>query len=416
MGWNEHGKYGITTGRTVRSSFAYCSKNTGRWNPRIDTETLFKFTRGTDKLTRHELDEFLSINDIDDDLGDFSESMFQLASERVHYCSVLYSLKKRKRWMLAESVSSAQLDDRRDRRNISGNVTFIHRRVERKLKADCIAVHKLDKDIIFRSKTRSYARATDLLTNSDGIKEGPELCYEISYRYPAGSYPVYAEVHKTWVRDQSSCQGPFSKPHKARSRDTGAKHKGARTNILTEAQIRDERMFLDEQVEMCSSETPRQFCQNKITVLNSKCFNLCKSANETLSNNTFEVGQFVNQSLATSATNVELKDFSVSDSKRLYSEVVSRSSTLKEPSLLQNKVSNFSTECGEISGCGAESDSTWMYNRQEARSRAHATSFNGVFNFLPETINKDQKHNYPAHSTDGSLSRNSLTEMVRLSL
>ena len=128
MGWNERGKYGVTTCRTVRSPFAYCSKNTGRWNPSLDTETLVKFTRGTDQLTKHELDAFLSINDMENGLGDFSDSMFLLASGRVLYSSVIYSLKKRKRWTLVERISTNQLND--IEANDLGNVTFFHRRVE----------------------------------------------------------------------------------------------------------------------------------------------------------------------------------------------------------------------------------------------------------------------------------------------
>jgi len=190
MGWNERGKYGVTTGRTVRSPFSYCSKNTGRWNPRLDTETLVKFTRGTDQLTKHELEAFLSINDMEDGLGDFNNSMFLLASEIVHYSSVIYS----GRWTLAERISRNQLSDREG--NDLGNVTFIHRRVQRKLKADCIAVHKINEDAVFCSKKHLYAKVADLLANSDALKIEPELCYEMSYRYPEGSYPLYAEVHK----------------------------------------------------------------------------------------------------------------------------------------------------------------------------------------------------------------------------
>ena len=208
MGWNERGKYGINMGQTVRSPFAHCSKNTGKWNPRLDTETLLKFTRGTDRLSWREFEDFLRSNtDTDDGLGDFDISMFQLASGTVHFSSVVYSLKKRKRWTLAEIISSSYLDDMEDRGSYIGNVTFIHRRVGRKLKADCIAVHKLNKDTILRSKKHLYARAADLLSKSDSIKAEPELCYEVSYRYPSSSYPVYAEVHKfrSHARDRSSC-------------------------------------------------------------------------------------------------------------------------------------------------------------------------------------------------------------------
>lgn len=216
MGWKEYGKYGVCTGRTVRSPFAH-SKRIGSWNPRLDTETLFKFTRGTENLSRYELDEFLCNNDIDDGLGDFNDSSFNLASESVHHCSICYSLKKRKRWNLAEKCSQ-QLSDLEDRWRYGRNITIINRRVERKLKADCIAVHKTNRNEALQSKRHLYARASDLLRNGDEADVQPELCYEISYRYPLSSYPVHAEVHR--VRDDSSWKWPVSK---ARSKGKGAK-------------------------------------------------------------------------------------------------------------------------------------------------------------------------------------------------
>ena len=45
---------------------------------------------------------------------------------------------------------------------------------------------------VFQSKKHLYAKAADLLANRDAIKIEPELCYEKSYRYPEGSYPLYA--------------------------------------------------------------------------------------------------------------------------------------------------------------------------------------------------------------------------------
>ena len=48
---------------------------------------------------------------MEDGLGDFNDSMFLLASERVHYSIVIYSLKKRKRWALAERISTNHLSD-----------------------------------------------------------------------------------------------------------------------------------------------------------------------------------------------------------------------------------------------------------------------------------------------------------------
>ena len=100
-----------------------------------------------------------------------------------------------------------------DRNNV-GNVAFIHRTVERKLAADCIAVHKRNEDTVFRSKKHLCAKAADLLANSDAIKTEPELCYEMSYRYPEGSYPLYIEVYKTQAQDLLPARMPLLSPIK----------------------------------------------------------------------------------------------------------------------------------------------------------------------------------------------------------
>ncbi len=283
MGWKEYGKYGVCTGRTVRSPFAHSMRNGSR-NPRLDTETLLKFTRGTENLSRYELNEFLSNNDINDGLGDFNDSKSQLASGNVHYYSIFYSLKKRKRWTLPERCPQP-LNDLESRWKYSRNVTFVHRRVERKLKADCIAVHKTNRNEVLRSKRHLYARACDLIRTGDGTNIQPEMCYEISYRYPIGSYPVHAEVRR--VRDDSSWKWPVSK---ARSKGKGPKNKGTRWGFYSDAQIRDEQFLLDEEpVEMSTYEQRRQFfAKNKITIMYCAQFNMCRNLNEALFSSNLE--------------------------------------------------------------------------------------------------------------------------------
>ena len=90
MGWKENGKFGVTSGRTVRSPFA-SSPNCFRGE-----EMVLKFTRGTGNLSRDELQDFLGQNDIDDGLGDFYEFTTRLLRIQGvdHCCHVHYSLKK----------------------------------------------------------------------------------------------------------------------------------------------------------------------------------------------------------------------------------------------------------------------------------------------------------------------------------
>lgn len=181
MGWKENGKYGDSTGRTVRSPFANAGGPFSCSAPGREMEYLLKFTRGTETLSSTELDEFLSANDIDDGLGDFAESSMRrlTAGSNVHLSSISYSLKKRKRWRLPDldRTGGLELKDSADR----PNVTFIHRRVEKTLDADCFAIEKTKENEVFTPRKRKYTRVQDLLKRCDASEVEPEVGYEISY-------------------------------------------------------------------------------------------------------------------------------------------------------------------------------------------------------------------------------------------
>ena len=105
----------------------------------------------------------------------------------------------------------------------------------------------------------------------------------MSYRYPEGFYLLYAKGHKTQAQDSSSGEDATSEPHKARFKVKGTKHKRARRYVFSDAQLRKARILLEESVEMSLCKVPRQFSQNKITVMSSPCFNLCRNMSEALS-------------------------------------------------------------------------------------------------------------------------------------
>ena len=104
-------------------------------------------------------------------------------------------------------------------------------------------------------------------------------------------------VHKTHAQDSSSGEDATSEPHKARFKDKGTKHKRAQRYVFSDTQLRKERILLEESVEMRSCKVPLQFSQNKITLMNSTCFNLCRYTNEALPNNVFELGHLVEKYL-----------------------------------------------------------------------------------------------------------------------
>ena len=174
MGWKENGKYGVTTGRTVRSPFA------SPWHNKAsqDNEVLLKFTRGTEGLSSRALEEFFTQNDIEDGLGDFNESTTRLVrAQGVDRSSTVpFSLKKRKRWRLSENATLSHPDDTAE---TAPNVTFIHRRVEGKTEADCFAVEKTREGKVFRPRKHKYTKVRDLLQKCDKTELEPQVCYEI---------------------------------------------------------------------------------------------------------------------------------------------------------------------------------------------------------------------------------------------
>ena len=244
MGWKENGKYGVSTGRTVRSPFANAGGFARCSVPGRETECLLKFTRGTENLSSTELDEFLSVNDIDDGLGDFAESSTRqlTAGSSVHLSSISYSLKKRKRWRLPDLERTAlELEDSADR----PSVTFIHRRVEKwTVDADCIAIEKTKENEVFTPRKRKYTRVQDLLKRCDTSEVEPQVGYEISYRYPANEYPECGEGHGH--RYRWSFQWSLSNPRKSRFKNKGVKNKGRRWGLYSDGEIRSEKIANEE--------------------------------------------------------------------------------------------------------------------------------------------------------------------------
>ena len=275
MGWKENGKYGVSTGRTVRSPFA----NAGGFSssvPGRETEYLLKFTRGTEKLSSTELDEFLAANDICDGLGDFSESSTRqlTAGSSVHLSSIPYSLKKRKRWRLPDlDRTGLELKDSADR----PSVTFIHRRVEKKLGADCIAIEKTKENEVFTPRERKYTRVQDLLKRCDTSEVEPEVGYEISYRYSANEYPECGEGHGH--RYRGSFQWSLSNPRKSRFKNKGVKNKGHRWDLYSDDEIRSKRI-VNEGPCTCEIISPDANIESNVKMMDAELFRELKASEE----------------------------------------------------------------------------------------------------------------------------------------
>lgn len=277
MGWKENGKYGVSTGRTVRSPFANAGGPFSCSVPGREMEYLLKFTRGTETLSSTELDEFLSANDIDDGLGDFAESSMRrlTAGSNVHLSSISYSLKKRKRWRLPDldRTGGLELKDSADR----PNVTFIHRRVEKTLDADCFAIEKTKENEVFTPRKRKYTRVQDLLKRCDASKVEPEVGYEISYRYPANEYPEGSEGRGH--RYRWSFQWSLSNPRKSRFKNKGVKNKGHRWDLYSDSDIRKKTIAREEPC-ICEVISYKANVESNVKMMDAELFRELKTSEE----------------------------------------------------------------------------------------------------------------------------------------
>ena len=193
MVWKERGKYGVKTGRTVRHPF---SRFRGH-----EPEILLKFTRGTENMSDNKMQQFLEENDIEDGLGDFtlSSTRHLPAGSGVHMSSVVYSLKKRKRWLLSQQSDEASGQDTTDA-SFRPSVAIIRRRMRQKVDADCISVHKVRENEVYTPQKRKNTRVQDLMKKSDSTELEPEIGYELSYWYPSNEYPECSEGFPTNYR------------------------------------------------------------------------------------------------------------------------------------------------------------------------------------------------------------------------
>ena len=229
---------------------------------------VLKFTRGTGNLSSDELQDFLGQNDIDDGLGDFNEFTTRLLRIQGvdRCCHVHYSLKKRKRWQLAENVKQME-----DTKETAPNVTFIHRRVDRKRTADCFGVVRAKAGEVLQPKKRKYARAQDLLKRSDKAELDPEVCYEMRYCYPRNEYPQCKEVPR-------KCRCPLCRwfdpnPGKALCKNKGAKNKGRRWGLYSDADLRSR--HIKEKKPVLKQNSQKNIPGGKVQVVDSTEFRKC---------------------------------------------------------------------------------------------------------------------------------------------
>ena len=285
MVWKERGKYGVKTGRTVRHPF---SRFRGH-----EPEVLLKFTRGTENMSDNEMQQFLEENDIEDGLGDFtlSSTRHLRAGSGVHMSSVVYSLKKRKRWLLSQQSDEASGQDTTDA-SFRPSVAIIRRRMRQKVDADCISVHKVRENEVYTPQKRKYTRVQDLMKKSDSTELEPEIGYELSYWYPSNEYPECSEGSPTNYR--WSFQYSLRNPRKSRWKNKGVKNKGCRWGLCSDRELRNEEVCKGER---CQTYSSHKASESKISVMDAEWFSGWKTPRETFSRNStgFDIGSYISE-------------------------------------------------------------------------------------------------------------------------
>lgn len=219
MVWKGSGKFGIHTGRTLRKTAGKACSS------RRDRGFLIKTVTNPDlNFTDEDIKRCLKKFQVQDGLNDedvVKESHhnrhWRFGGGGFHDDTVLYSLGKRKRW-LVPAVLREQIPEDYDSENdykvvlverVSINDSSWYCRSPRLKRGDCSAV--LDGEDVRKPKRRKFAHVGDLRNDSDKT----EIFYEVNQTECGTSWPSYLQHDWRESRDQN----------KARCKKKGKKNK-----------------------------------------------------------------------------------------------------------------------------------------------------------------------------------------------
>lgn len=209
MVWKESGKFGVHTGRTLRKT---------SWSSSLQRDRGFvikNVTNPNTNFTDEDIRRCLKKFQIQDGLNDEDVVKESRNNRNWHFGgggfqdnSVLYSLGKRKRWLVPE-VLREQIPEDYDGENdykvvlverVSMNDSPFYFRSPRLKRGDCSAV--LDGEEIRKPKRRKFAHVGDLRSNSNKT----EIFYEVNHTEPATSWPSYLQNDWRESRDQNKAK------------------------------------------------------------------------------------------------------------------------------------------------------------------------------------------------------------------
>ena len=270
MVWKENGKYGIHTGRTLRKpSGRICSRDRG---------FLMKTVANTDiNFTDQDFKRCLRKFPIQDGFSD--EEVVEESRNNRHWGwgrggfsdnSVLYSIAKRKRWLLP-TILREKIPEDYDSENdyevvlverVSVNNSSWFCQSPRLKHGDCSAV--LDGADLRKPKRRKFAHVGDL--RNDAKKT--EIVYEVNHTESLTSWPSYLQHDWRESRDQN----------KARCKEKGKKNKRRMWGEYRKSEL-DKQACESQQNRMFyhSVKTGPGFGKQKLLVLSTEKFEYCSS-------------------------------------------------------------------------------------------------------------------------------------------
>lgn len=281
MVWNATGKFGIHTGRTLRKSSERVSFR--------DRGFLIKTIANTNiNFTDQDVDRCLKKFKIQDGFNDediVKESLnhrhWGFGGRGISDDSVLYSIGKRKRW-LVPSILKEKIPKDYDSENdykvvlverLSVNNSLFYPSLRLK-HGDCKAV--LDGAELRKPKRRKFAHVGDLRKESNKT----EIFYEVNHTEPLTSWPSFLQDDHKW-RDQRN-------RHKARCKDKGKKNKRRTWGQYKKVELNKEERMFDHTGENCIKK------ENEL-VLSVDNFEHCSVLHD--NNCDFDIGNYIHKLL-----------------------------------------------------------------------------------------------------------------------
>lgn len=221
MVWKENGKFGVHTGRTLRKSAEQSSNKRDRgFLIKTVTNPDINFTDEDIRrcLKRCQIQDGLNVeNVVKESRESRHRRLWHVGGRAIHDNSLLYSLGKRKRWLVS-SVLREQIPADYDSEN-DYSVVLVEReslnnsswycRSPRLKRGDCNEV--VDGENVRKPKRRKFAHVGDLWSSSDKT----EIFYEVNHTETTTSWPSFLQYDWRESRDQN----------KARCKQKGTKNK-----------------------------------------------------------------------------------------------------------------------------------------------------------------------------------------------